>query len=1204
MDCAMLSQDFVEGDSLGHQVGDYYVIHSQTAGVLNNIIRRLTDDDKQMRNYRRALSFSEIIKKDLIPILINSFENIEVFSSVIRLLVNLTIPVECLFPVDNLNVLTKTEVGRQALSELSNSLLQNKELFTDRRTTRGIMERLASYSGRGQGKVMSTDEVALTTNCLLFIRNILHVPDLKCSFQPAARKGRGQNQIMWNLFSQNLDKTILDLIAHRYSSAWCVSVVQLVALVYKDQHVITLQKMLQNVLENTSESSEDNESNTSNQYHEAGGHSSSCSPSSNDSSEQRSRNSSQPGSGLSSPELMHSPRHRRDSCGSLNVLPNNSPAPSISEPSSPMSTMPSSPYQNMPQEEAEEEKEKEATFVLPKPVRIYKRGENTSSGITSLASGSSGIDSEIFSAYDGGDQPPTKVYLSENGKGERVKIEMRVPEKMDFDHKRRTDKMLVPPSCPRRSGGKPGKNQLAKVNSSSDNSDITGIPKKSHTKSPKQVVVESDFGYVSQQQQQVDQHEQDGSSSSNDEEEQKPPRTNPVKPRSQGISKLTDDEKKERQRLKLLKTSRENRMRLKSMINHVPSDKDISELLKEFTVDFLHNGYSQLVKGLLDKLSKKGSELSMDKSHFLWLLTYFLKFASQLEIGLDQIGDVISFRILSYITYQGVELLETLEMSTRERNRDISGHIKRMHLVVTALREFIQTIVNYSEIKTLTASDRQHLKRLQVQSVYAKDIRQLLVLLLRSFNPGVQSLQYLSDLVVCNHMLLLDLESVSSGSEVVPSVDMTQHMAQFANPEMMRQYGRLLEDFPNNTPFLNDCIFTVMHHIAGDLKSPQSLYLPSILKSFSKIWEQGLQICEDWVDLIEFIIQKFIQTMGCSPHACAANMVKYLDYTEVVDQSGLTSFQTSQLFWHFTQVENTMDPVGSLIEIYKQTDNIHLSRLVVIQALLSHGVITHAQYMNFIYMKNLINNCKTEQEGSVKAEVGSEHCNSDGHITDTEESMETGQEKGRSEIQVLKDCLVSQERGALILWLQEVLLDACRVKMYPDDLLPEGSDAPQEPCSFYYNQAGQSIPLVPWNRFQYQGLQTEAFILMLHKLGFQLPADVGKVFPRIPHFWSADHTYSVAAKLGPIATSQLKFSVSELERISLAQESSTESPETFTDFDSMEEMYLLKDAVTPGRPVTSWADLAAASKSRALPSALMQRPRVPAFEEETCMDMD
>ena len=35
--------------------------------------------------------------------------------------------------------------------------------------------------------------------------------------------------------------------------------------------------------------------------------------------------------------------------------------------------------------------------------------------------------------------------------------------------------------------------------------------------------------------------------------------------------------------------------------------------------------------------------------------------------------------------------------------------------------------------------------------------------------------------------------------------------------------------------------FKVMHHIAGDLNSPQNLYLPSILKSFSKIWEQVTQ---------------------------------------------------------------------------------------------------------------------------------------------------------------------------------------------------------------------------------------------------------------------------------------------------------------------------------------------------------------------------
>ena len=30
--------------------------------------------------------------------------------------------------------------------------------------------------------------------------------------------------------------------------------------------------------------------------------------------------------------------------------------------------------------------------------------------------------------------------------------------------------------------------------------------------------------------------------------------------------------------------------------------------------------------------------------------------------------------------------------------------------------------------------------------------------------------------------------------------------------------------------------------------------------------------------------------------------VKCLDYTEVVDESGLTGIQTNKLFWHFTQV--------------------------------------------------------------------------------------------------------------------------------------------------------------------------------------------------------------------------------------------------------------------------------------------------------------
>ena len=65
---------------------------------------------------------------------------------------------------------------------------------------------------------------------------------------------------------------------------------------------------------------------------------------------------------------------------------------------------------------------------------------------------------------------------------------------------------------------------------------------------------------------------------------------------------------------------------------------------------------------------------------------------------------------------------------------------------------------------------------------------------------------------------------------------------------------------------------------------------------------------------------------------------------------------------------------------------------------------------------------------------------------------------------------------------------------------------------FLKTDINQSIPLVAWNRQQESGLQTENFMMLLHKLRFHM----GKFFPRIPHFWTADHMYQLIQRLGPI----------------------------------------------------------------------------------------
>ena len=75
------------------------------------------------------------------------------------------------------------------------------------------------------------------------------------------------------------------------------------------------------------------------------------------------------------------------------------------------------------------------------------------------------------------------------------------------------------------------------------------------------------------------------------------------------------------------------------------------------------------------------------------------------------------------------------------------------------------------------------------------------------------------------------------------------------------------------------------------------------------------------------------------------------------------------LNYNLFQVENHSDPVGAIIDIYRQAGNISLTRLSLIQSLLAHGIITHAQYMSFMYMKSVLAQCNGEGKGSVKAEV-------------------------------------------------------------------------------------------------------------------------------------------------------------------------------------------------------------------------------------------
>lgn len=138
---------------------------------------------------------------------------------------------------------------------------------------------------------------------------------------------------------------------------------------------------------------------------------------------------------------------------------------------------------------------------------------------------------------------------------------------------------------------------------------------------------------------------------------------------------------------------------------------------------------------------------------------------------------------------------------------------------------------------------------------------------------------------------------------------------------------------------------------------------------------------------------------------------------------------------------------------------------------------------------------------------------------------------------MLRDRLVNEKKEKLVFWIQQVLIECYYIKL--NLMNNHRPDFPiMEPISHhcicedliyivvrYYNHSNNflfstvnnlPIPLVPFSSEQNQIMVYQPFVLLLHKLGFQLPADANRLFVRIPDFWTMEILLKVAQTLGPI----------------------------------------------------------------------------------------
>ncbi len=97
---------------------------------------------------------------------------------------------------------------------------------------------------------------------------------------------------------------------------------------------------------------------------------------------------------------------------------------------------------------------------------------------------------------------------------------------------------------------------------------------------------------------------------------------------------------------------------------------------------------------------------------------------------------MLSLGTLSYLTYEGVRFFEELELACRERTVDLKPHLRRMHLVTTAIHEFILTLCTYLDFTHFSQADADKLRKLQAavsSSLYAYIYTEGVVLQLFSY---------------------------------------------------------------------------------------------------------------------------------------------------------------------------------------------------------------------------------------------------------------------------------------------------------------------------------------------------------------------------------------------------------------------------------------------------------------------------------------
>ncbi|KAL4220440.1 hypothetical protein ACF0H5_020842 [Mactra antiquata] len=551
---------------------------------------------------------------------------------------------------------------------------------------------------------------------------------------------------------------------------------------------------------------------------------------------------------------------------------------------------------------------------------------------------------------------------------------------------------------------------------------------------------------------------------------------------------------------------------------------ELGSQLTEFTFSFLQNGFMNLVNVLKDTLMSitDKSTKDLDDSYFLWSIAFFLKFARRKEIEFKKIKDVFTPDVFGFLVYEAISNGEEVLLSFKN-NKSYTLNMRRLHLSVSALRELIKTLTFHRE-RGMNSDDQQYIEALQRELSNMNDLRQLFLWLIRMHQPNCHGMLFLRDVIVTNHYYLLLLEEwISRDFCVDKRMNMLNHVKQFASNSIMQKYGYLLKNFVRNDHHINNCIFTMMHHVAGDCLNPESLLQVDILKTFLHIWDTDVPITQEMNDLMEFVIHKFLSMAEENPLSCALKLFMETgdiqedifmegELEETDENSTWTDEEMDKLFMIYAELEDCPNVVEKITAMITEM-GVNKSQLEVVNCMYKMGWFTSEQLECFISQD------KTTIESSPVLEAKEEE-------TKERYCMETLEELSKlDEDKVIPHCvqkLKEENFTEQLQFIQYTLLEAAYVKIDGDYMEKKFVS---EPLFKFYHAKAKALPVIYYNE-EHEKIRNNVYMLaLLQQLGLVSEEESGLMYPRIPHEMSVIELVEKARMLGEIDEENVKFDI-------------------------------------------------------------------------------